>query len=61
MTHKIAFGSSVGILCYSGRGVAGNLGKGVLDYACKARAQNFKPHPLINGKVEVQIVTENAF
>ena len=43
------------------RGVARNLGKGVLDYARKARAQNFKLHPLINGKVEVKIVTENAF
>ena len=30
------------------RGVARILGKGVLEYARKARAQNFKPRPLIN-------------
>ena len=30
------------------KGVARILGKGVLEYACKERAQNFKPRPLIN-------------
>ena len=30
------------------RGVARILGKGVLDYAREARAQNFKPRTLIN-------------
>ena len=30
------------------RGVARILGKGVLDYARKARMQNFNPRPLIN-------------
>ena len=43
------------------RGVARILGKGVLDYVCEVRMQNFKPRPLINRKVEVQTVTENAF
>ena len=46
---------------YTTRGVARNLGKGVLDYARKARVQKFKPRPLINDKVKVQIVIENAF
>ena len=43
------------------RGVARILGKGVLEYARKARAQNFKPRPLLIVKVKVQIVKENAF
>ena len=30
------------------RGIARILGKGVLEYARKARVQNFKPCPLIN-------------
>ena len=33
---------------YLFRGVARILGKGVLEYARKARTQNFKPRPLIN-------------
>ena len=40
------------------RGVARNLGKGVLDFrACKISNHAH----LLTGKVEVQIVTENAF
>ena len=33
---------------YPYRGVARILDKGVLEYAREARAQNFKPRPLIN-------------
>ena len=42
------------------RGVARILGKGVLDYAREARAQNLSHAHLLTGKVEVQIVIENA-
>ena len=40
------------------RGIARILDKGVLDYVRKARAQKFKPRPLIYRKVKVQIITE---
>ena len=39
------------------RGVARILGKGVLDYTCKILSHAH----LLTGKVEVQIITENAF
>ena len=35
-------------LCGRKQGIARILGKGVLDYEREVRAQNFKPHPLIN-------------
>ena len=42
------------------KGVARILGKGVLMYARAKRARKFDHTHLRNGKVEVQIITENA-
>ena len=43
------------------RGVARILGKGVLSMCARSTRANFGHAHLRNGKVEVQIITENVF
>ena len=47
--------------CRYNRGVARILGRGVLSMRAQSARVNFSLAHLRNGKVEVQIITENAF
>ena len=51
MAHLVSLNKlfrAVQLMSCTSRGVARILGKRVLEYARKARLQNFKPRPLIN-------------